>query len=71
VQTGTVTLAVSPWGYVEVGGKPMGPSPPLQKLTLPEGTHTITIRNEDFAPHVTTVRITADKAATVKHRFAQ
>jgi serine/threonine-protein kinase len=66
---GTVQLAVSPWGYVEVGGKLAGASPPLQRLMLPEGTHTITIRNEDFAPFVTTVQVTADKAATVRHRF--
>ncbi len=71
LQTGTVQLAVSPWGYVEVGGKLAGASPPLHKLTLPAGTHTITIRNEDFAPFVTTVQVTADKAATVRHRFAQ
>ena len=71
LQTGTVQLAVSPWGYVEVGGNLAGASPPLQKLTLPEGSHTITIRNEDFAPFVTTVQVTADKAATVRHRFAQ
>ncbi len=70
-QTGTVQLAISPWGYVEVGGKLAGASPPLHKLMLPEGTHTITIRNEDFAPFVTTVQVTADKAATVRHRFAQ
>jgi serine/threonine-protein kinase len=71
VQTGTVQLAVSPWGYVEVGGKPAGASPPLRKLTLPEGTHTITIRNEDFAPYTTTVQVSAEKAATVRHRFPQ
>ncbi len=71
LQTGTVQLAVSPWGYVEVGGKLAGASPPLHTLTLPEGSHTITIRNEDFAPFVTTIQVTADKAATVRHRFAQ
>ncbi len=71
VQTGTVQLAVSPWGYVEVGGRLAGASPPLQKLTLPEGSHTITIRNEDFAPYVTTVRVSAGKAATVRYRFPQ
>ncbi len=71
LQTGTVQLAVSPWGYVEVGGKLAGATPPLQKLTLPEGTHTITIRNEDFVPYVTTIQVSADRAATVRHRFAQ
>ena len=31
---GVVQLAVSPWGQVEVDGKPMGTSPPLTRLTL-------------------------------------
>ena len=70
-QTGKVQLAVSPWGYVEVDGKPVGASPPLQQLTLPEGTHSITIRNADFLPYTTSIRVTADKAASVRHRFTQ
>jgi eukaryotic-like serine/threonine-protein kinase len=69
VQTGSVQLAISPWGHVEVNGSPAGTTPPLARLTLPEGTHTITVRNEDFAPHTATVEVTADKPVTVRHRF--
>ncbi len=68
--TGLLQLAISPWGQVEVNGSPAGTTPPLTRLTLPEGTHTITVRNEDFPPFTTTVQVSADKPATVRHRFA-
>jgi len=66
---GSVQLAISPWGHVEVNGSPAGTTPPLTRLTLPEGAHTITVRNEDFAPHTVTVEVIADKPVTVRHRF--
>lgn len=67
--TGTLQLAISPWGLVEVNGAPAGTTPPLTRLTLPEGTHTVTVRNEDFPPMTFQVQVTADKPATVRHRF--
>jgi eukaryotic-like serine/threonine-protein kinase len=69
-QQGTLQLAISPWGQVEINGSPAGTTPPLTRLQLPEGTHTITIRNVDFAPFVTTVQVRADTPVTVRHRFA-
>ena len=68
--TGSVQLAVSPWGNVEVNGAPAGTTPPLTRLTLPEGTHTITVRNDDFPPFTTTVQVSADKPVSLRHRFA-
>ena len=67
--TGTLQLAISPWGQVEVNGSPAGTTPPLTRLTLPEGSHTITVRNADFPPYTTTVQVTADKPLTLRHRF--
>ena len=67
--SGTLQLAISPWGQVEVDGNPAGTTPPLTRLTLPEGSHTITVRNVDFPPYTTTVQVTADKPVTVRHRF--
>lgn len=67
--TGTVQLAVSPWGHVEVDGQPAGTTPPLTRLTLPAGAHTITVRNEAGPPYVTTVQVSADRPAVVRHRF--
>ena len=71
VVMGQLQLAISPWGQVEVDGTPAGTTPPLTRLNLSEGTHTITVRNEDFPPFTTTVQVSADKAVTVRHRFGQ
>lgn len=67
---GTVQLAISPWGQVEVDGHAVGTTPPLSRLTLPEGPHTITVRNEDFPPLTVTVQVSEEQPATVRHRFA-
>ena len=64
-----VQLAISPWGQVEVDGQGAGTTPPLTRLTLTEGTHTITVRNEDFPPLTLTVQVSPDKPTTVRHRF--
>ena len=66
---GLVQLAISPWGLVEINGAPAGTTPPLTRLELPAGTHTITVRNEDFPPHTQRVQVEPDKPVTVKHRF--
>jgi hypothetical protein len=54
---------------VEVDGAVAGTTPPLSRLTLPVGTHTVVIRNQDFPPYRTTVTVGEDRAATVRHRF--
>jgi serine/threonine-protein kinase len=66
---GALQLAISPWGQVEVDGTPAGTTPPLTQLSLPEGTHQVTVRNADFPPHTVTVQVSADKPVTVRHRF--
>jgi eukaryotic-like serine/threonine-protein kinase len=71
VVNGIVQLAISPWGNVDIDGATAGTTPPLTRLTMTEGTHTITVRNADFAPFSTTVQVSADKAVTVRHRFGQ
>jgi serine/threonine-protein kinase len=67
--TGLVKLAVSPWGRVEVDGVPAGLTPPLNQITLAEGRHEITVRNEDFPPYTTTVTVSADQPASIRYRF--
>jgi serine/threonine-protein kinase len=66
---GVLQLAISPWGQVEVDGAPAGAAPPLSRLDLPAGRHTVVIRNADFAPFKTTVDVSADQPVVVKHRF--
>lgn len=66
---GDVQLAISPWGQVEVDGASAGVTPPLAKLSLPVGEHVITVRNDDFPPHIVTVQVNADQPIVVRHRF--
>jgi serine/threonine-protein kinase len=67
--TGVLRFAVSPWGQIEVDGKPAGTSPPLTELSLPEGSHQIVIRNSDLPPYSTSVSVTAGQTATLKYKF--
>jgi serine/threonine-protein kinase len=67
--TGLVRIAVSPWGAIEVDGRPVGTSPPINELSLPEGRHQIVIRNTDFPALTTTVIVTPGQPYSLKHRF--
>ena len=69
--TGTLRLAVSPWGQVEIDGRSVGTTPPLTQIQLPVGTHTVTIRNGDLPPFTTAVTVQEETGARVQHRFAQ
>jgi serine/threonine-protein kinase len=67
--TGTIRIAISPWGNVEVDGAPAGAAPPLTELTLAEGRHQIVVRNGDFAPFVASVNVTAGQTTSLRHKF--
>jgi serine/threonine-protein kinase len=66
---GVLQLAISPWGEVEIDGAPAGTTPPLSRLDLPAGRHTVVVRNTDFPPYRATVEVSADQPAVVRHRF--
>jgi len=65
----TVTIAVSPWAQIDVDGNNVGTTPPLARLTLPEGRHTITLRNDDYPAHSLTVTLSPGQVFNLKHRF--
>jgi serine/threonine-protein kinase len=67
--TGTVKIAISPWGLVEVDGTSSGAAPPITELTLAEGRHQIVVRNGDYAPHTVSVNVTAGQTISVRHKF--
>ncbi len=69
VAPGTLRLAISPWGEVEVDGQPAGVTPPLSTLSLTAGTHRITVRNGDFPPFTTEVQVESEQTVTLRHRF--
>ncbi|MBN8487767.1 MAG: serine/threonine protein kinase, partial [Burkholderiales bacterium] len=66
---GRVLLAVSPWGEVEVDGRPAGVAPPLRHLDLTAGPHTITVRNGDAAPQVRQIDVDPAQPTTLRFRF--
>jgi len=66
---GVVQLAVSPWGQIDVDGQAMGTSPPLTRLTLTAGKHTVTVRNADFPSYVATLNVDGENPVTLRHRF--
>ena len=67
--SGIIRLAISPWGQVEVDGTPVGTAPPLNEITLSEGRHQITIRNEDFPPYSASINVTPGTPVTLKYKF--
>ncbi len=69
VALGTVRIAVSPWGNVEVDGTAVGTTPPLNELTLSEGHHQVTVRNADFPPYSTSINVVPGQPVTLRHRF--
>ncbi|MFL6672816.1 MAG: PEGA domain-containing protein [Massilia sp.] len=66
----TYKLAIRPWGTVYVDGQAYGVSPPLKRLALPAGPHTVRIVNPNYRDRV--LRIYAGRSATGKivHNFS-
>ena len=48
----TYRLQIQPWGTVYVDGIDRGVSPPVKRLQLPPGRHTIRVTNPNFQEHV-------------------
>jgi hypothetical protein len=69
IPTGTVVLLVTPWGQVEVDGIMQGITPPLRRLTLPQGRHTVTVRNTDYPSIIRVIEVNAESPVIIQHRF--
>ncbi|MBC7943716.1 MAG: PEGA domain-containing protein [Burkholderiales bacterium] len=64
-----LTFAVSPWGEVYVNGRRHGASPPLQRLELEPGKHTVEIRNGDLTPYRTVVELEPQTTVNIRQQF--
>lgn len=67
----TYTLAIKPWGTIVVDGVERGASPPLRRITLPPGEHTIRIVNPSFPEHTVTVHSVEGQAGTIELDFTE
>jgi serine/threonine-protein kinase len=66
---GFVALAVSPWGEIVVNGATRGVSPPLTRLALPPGVHSVEIRNGAAPPLMARVEVRPGQTIALQHRF--
>jgi hypothetical protein len=67
---GQLVLRISPWGRVSVDHAPMGASPPLTRLDLPEGQHRVDISNPASKVPVTRVIwVKKGEPVVLDHRF--
>ena len=66
---GSVMLGIAPWGEIIVDGEPHGVSPPLTRLALAPGTHTIEVRNGGAPPFIERIDLQPGQAVEVRHRF--
>lgn len=69
-QPGFVELAITPWGEVRVDGETRGRSPPLKRLEVGPGRHTIEVRHPQHAPLTVQVDVSPGEEVTVRHAFA-
>jgi class 3 adenylate cyclase len=68
-QTGSIALAINPWGEVYIDGRKMGVSPPLKELQVTPGKHTIEIKNTSFASHTETLEVNLNGRVKITHQF--
>lgn len=67
---GAVDLSIKPWGSVSVDGKSFGVAPPLRRITLPVGRHTLVISNPNGARLVKEITVLESNVLEVAHDFA-
>lgn len=69
VPDSNVRLRVAPWASVQVNGRPVGVTPPVTRLKLPVGSHTVRLSNPGFKPVRQVIKVTRGETVTVSHDF--
>jgi len=64
-----VELRISPRGEVYVNGKPQGTSPPLARIELRPGTHTIEVRNSPHPAYRRQLALEPGQTVRLRHAF--
>jgi hypothetical protein len=65
-----IQLQIQPWGEVFVDGQPKGTAPPLVRLWIAPGAHTIEVRNGRFKPLKMQVDLKPGEELQIAHTFA-
>lgn len=64
-----IELDIKPQGEVFVDGETKGASPPLARLQVPAGKHTIEVRNARYKPWQTEIEVSPGETLAIKHTF--
>ncbi len=67
--TATYRLMVKPWGTVYVDGKRHGVSPPMKRLVLPTGRHTVMLENPGYPDRTIQINSTRGASGQIEHDF--
>lgn len=67
----TIQFEISPHGEVAIDGTVKGKSPPLARLQVSSGKHTIEIRNSSYPTERLEVDLMPGEEITVRHSFAK
>ena len=65
----TARFAIKPWGEILVNGERRGVSPPLKALSLPAGEYAIEVRNGDYAPYKTKIKLAQGQVVRINYAF--
>jgi hypothetical protein len=71
VSPAVIEFAIRPQGDVYVDGLLKGTAPPLARLEVSPGSHTIEVVHGKFAPVYLEVNLAPSEVVTVKHAFVQ
>ncbi len=66
---GYITVNVFPWAEVYINERSYGVTPLTAPISLPSGTHTITLRNSSFGTFSEPVTVKPGKTTSYSHRF--
>ncbi len=67
--TGSLRLAVLPWGEIFINGNKYGVSPPLRDIALKPGVYKVEVRNPGFASYLQVVDVRPGEEIRIRHRF--
>jgi hypothetical protein len=65
-----VALAIEPWGEIVVDGVPRGRTPPLGRIEIPPGKHTVEIRHPPQQPLVLRLELDPGEELALRHSFS-
>lgn len=67
--TASYRLMIKPWGTVYVDGQRRGVSPPLKRITLAPGRHTVMVENPGYPDRVLQLNSTRGASGQIAHDF--